>query len=299
MMKRFLSTMCALVATFLMAVPAGAGTITNGSFTVGIGPDGELYSSSAGIGFQRVSDGYDPLVPGTPRDSWGLAVNGGAGVYADYMNTGTVGVTSTTLGATVTSTTTLGYTVAQTFAFVAPNILGVSVLVTNTTGLAGSVVYQRDIDWDVFPTEFNETSSGSAITGNVIDSSYFGFESADPSTAYAASCAAGCSNTGDDGGGIKISLGTLAAGGSVGFEYFYGINTIGETPAGLLAEVNGLGAYYSILTQSSNSPTAGAVNSAIISVASSTTTPEPGSWTLILGGLGAVAAGWKRRKRSR
>ncbi|MFY9969960.1 MAG: hypothetical protein WAK41_11215, partial [Roseiarcus sp.] len=59
------------------------------SFSVGIGPNGELYDSGTGVGVRRLSDGYDPLAPGSPRDSWGVETSGGS-AYGDYASYGTL-----------------------------------------------------------------------------------------------------------------------------------------------------------------------------------------------------------------
>src|SRR3954449_9130998 len=61
---------------------------TSGAFSVGVGPDGELYDNTTGTGFRRNADGFDPLAPGTPRDSWGISANG-VGAWADYQDFGT------------------------------------------------------------------------------------------------------------------------------------------------------------------------------------------------------------------
>lgn len=175
------------------------------------------------MGFQRTADGYDPLSPGFPRDSWGLAVNGTGGVYADQSTYGSAGVTSASTykpgGATVASVTSLGFDAVHKYSFVAPSILLVSGTVTNHSGLAGAVVYQRDVDWDVNPTMFAETSSGPMIAGQVSDSSSYGMEHPDPTVPYSFSCMFGCSSSGDLGGGIRIDLGTLAPGASARFLY--------------------------------------------------------------------------------
>lgn len=134
-----------------------------------------------------------------------------------------------------------------------------------------------------------------AITGNVINSSYYGFEN--PTGPYADSCNAGCNQTADLGGGIELDLGVLGAGQSASFTYLYGISQIGENVNGLIAQVDADGAYYYIATQSSENgayPELG-TNSAIIAVA--TPTPEPS--TMVLVGLGLCAASFLRRKRAR
>lgn len=280
-------------------------TISDGSFYVGIGPDGELYDSATGYGFYRVAEAYDPLAPGTPRDSWGVTANGSS-AYADYTYDGTSGVSSTvsstSSSATYTTTTSNDLTVVQTYGFAPgdPNILEINGTITNNGEGATDIVFQRDIDWDVYPTEYDENSFGGPITGNVTDSSAFGFENPDPSVAYGDSCAAGCNQTADLGGGIKIDLGMVGAGDSVSFTYLYGISRLFEDPGyetvdSLIAQVDSLGAYYWIATQSSENgayPAYGE-NSAIIAVASPV--PEPSSWLLLLTVVGGCGLALKRR----
>jgi hypothetical protein len=299
-----MKTTFSLLALALLAVSGlqADNTITSGTFTVGIGPNGELFDYNSYIGFRRLSDGYDPLAPGNPRDSWGVSDSSGS-AWADQAYYGSSGVSSTyttTPGtASYTTTTTNMLTVVQNFGFLAPNILGITTTVTNN-GPASDVVFQRDIDWDVYPTEFHENSFGNPISGNVIDSSYYGFESPDPAAPYYSSCAAGCNWTSDLGGGIKIDLGMLLTGGSDTFRYLYGISQLGENVNGLIGQAEGFGAYYYIATQSSENgayPNLG-TNSAIIGVANATTVPEPSSWALFLTVAGGIGFGFRRRLRA-
>jgi von Willebrand factor type D domain/PEP-CTERM motif len=242
---------------------------STGQFSVGIGTDGELYDSSTGVGFKRVSDGYDPLAPGTPRDSWGISANG-TPAYADQASAGDVGLTSTaSFGAnsgTVTSNVLTGtLSVTQNYSFAAANVLQVATTVTNTSGAAQAVLFQRDVDWDVAPTEFNENTFGPAIAGGKGVSG----------SSYLSSCATGCNFTGDLGGGIMLNLGTLSAGASDTFSYFYGISETGENVNGLDTDLANAGAAYVISTQSSENgsyPSLGA-NSAAIGA----TVTSPGS----------------------
>jgi PEP-CTERM motif len=234
-----------------------------------------------------------------PRDSWGVETAFGS-AYGDYQDFGTQNLTGTTqsFGAssgTSVSTTSVGVTVGQSYKFQQPNILKVTETITNTSSstLTG-VVFQRDIDWDVAPTEFDENSFGGAIKGNVNDSSYYGFENPDPSVAYGSSCSLGCNQVGDLGGGINVTLGTLAAGASVTQIYLYGISELGESVNGLIAEANADGAYYWVATQSSENglyPNLGA-NSAIIAVASGV--PEPSTWAMMA--LGVIGLGFAARR---
>ena len=166
--------------------------------------------------------------------------------------------------------------------------------------LATGVAFQRNVDWDVAPTAFEENSFGNAITGNVVDSAYYGFESPNPLDAYGNSCAAGCNQTGDLGGGIKLGLADLAPGASESFVCLYGINLgsgdgPGQAVNGLITEAQGLGAYYWVATQSSENgsyPGLGS-NSALIGVAA---IPEPASFGFMALGLAGLFAYTRRRK---
>jgi hypothetical protein len=306
------SVFCNVVALAVLLIlaagfaQAGVITDTTGLFSVGIGPNGELFSS--GIGFLRIADRYDPLAPGDPRDSWGIyGVVTGLSAYADQISFGDSGVSTTgTLGAnggTLVTTTSNGYSVTQNYVFVDPNVLEIQTTVTNTGGSGQDTLFQRDVDWDVAPTGLNENTFGNPVAGNVIDSSYFGFENPDPSAGYSSSCGAGCNNTADNGAGIKLDLGVLTPGQAASFAYLYGINQTQEDVNGLIAQVNALGAYYWVATQSSENgafPSLGS-NSAILAVAPFAPlapVPEPATMGFMAVGLALIGVRLARRQRS-
>ena len=73
------------VAAFASQASAQVISDSSGQYSVGIGAIGELYDVASGTGFVRVIDGYDPLQPGTPRDSWSIA----SGLGVAYAETAT------------------------------------------------------------------------------------------------------------------------------------------------------------------------------------------------------------------
>jgi hypothetical protein len=286
------------VASLALAAPAvnAAGVITNGAYTVGIGDNGELYDFGTGVGFQRLADGYDPLAPGTPRDSWGIATNLGS-AYGDQSDFGAVGLTGTVFtglgGAAATSTTTtnVGVTVHQAYSFVAPNIVKITHTITIDPGAdVTGFIFQRDWDVDVDPTAFNENTFGHiGAAPQVIESSGYGFENPDPTIGYATNCTTGfCNIQGDLGGGIKIDDSSWT------FAYYYGINQNGQDVNMLIAQAQALGISYLVPTQSSENglwPNLG-YNSAFIAVGY---VPEPASWAMMIAGFGLIGGAMRRR----
>ena len=296
----------ALLGVVLCTVCADAGVISSGPFDVGIVTDGVLCDPFAGIGFRRNSDGYEPIKPAINRDSWGVSFGSFRG-YVDpqYYRVAHIAsfaaiFTSTTATTRHQLKTTGGAAlleVVQFFSFAADNVLNVHTTVTNLTAVAGPVLFQRNVDWSISPTIFREIITVDPIAPFapfVKDVTYSFFEYPDPLRPYRFSARGGGTfGPRDYGAGIKLDLGVLGPGESKSFDYYYAISQIGQTEAGLRAQLNALGVNYLITGRDSGNPP---VNFAALGVAVPTgggpVISEPGSVVLtgvalvILTGLG-------------
>jgi hypothetical protein len=296
------------VAAAAFAGQASAQVIADstGQYAVGIGADGELYNFASGTGFTRVVDGYDPLSPGTARDSWSVA--SGLGVaYADQTYFGSAGLTTGVVAgansASALSSTIAGFDVAQTYSFAAGgNVLRIDTLVTNVSGGTLHGLFARDADWDIDPTALDENTVGAfGVNASVLDSSYFGFENPAADVPFVLSCLGGCNTDGDLGAGIKLDLGFFANGATARFTYFYGINAPGGSLDTLVAQGQAAGATYIIGTQSFENglyPGLGA-NAAILGVSDVIKTggvPEPATWAMMLLGFFGLGSMARRRR---
>ncbi|MEO8130274.1 MAG: PEP-CTERM sorting domain-containing protein [Bryobacteraceae bacterium] len=294
-----------------VSLPTFATDISDGtnSFVVGISNFGALYDGNTGTGIRRVSDGYDPLQPGTPRDSWGISASGFGG-YSDPQFYGDLnlilngspvfGSNSAFISTFLNDGSNNLLQVDQTYTFGASNILQIATVVTNVSGSAQAVLFQRNVDWDP-PLTFSNFTRSDPFGGFVVDASYYGFEDPDPTSPYAASSGAsgGTFGSGDLGAGIKLDLGLLADGGSSMFTFLYGINQEGQSPSDLYSQAAGLGATFLIASYSDEGDFNTASQSAIFGVreiATASATPEPGTLVMLATGLGLVGYGVFRRK---
>lgn len=286
-----------LSATLAAPVVAGV-TIADptAAYSVGIDDSGALYDGATGVGFLRQSDGYDPILPKIPRDSWSV-FTGGRTYDADpnflYRNEGiTTHTAVATAGgaATITDLSDGSGTVTQTLGFIAPNVLRIEVTVTNL-GTPSDFRYRRDVDWDIDPTEQQEiVDVPSGAPANVEETSYYGFE--DPTAPFTAT-GTGTHGPGDYGGGITVDLGTLGTGASATVGFYYAISALGQSPADLRSELDALGVGYSIVGYASDGDLGTSSHSAALGLAAPV--PEPASFGVLV--LGAALAVRRRPLR--
>ncbi|MGQ0456049.1 MAG: hypothetical protein ACT4OU_03185 [Hyphomicrobium sp.] len=294
-----------LAAAVFFATGAQAqGVVDSGPFSVGIAANGNLFlpdPDGAGpgiaIGFRRESDGYDPVRPRLPRDSWGLSSSAGV-AFADPTLFGVSGISSVTsvFGPATASyhiATTFDLDIEMVFSFAADNILQIVTSVMNNSAVTiTDVVFQRNVDWDIRPTIANENTGAFDQSGepNLVDLSYGGFENPNPMVAYLLSCLSGCNETGDLGGGVKVSLGDIDPGSYSTVTYFYGINKIGDDAFDLVDQVTLAGAQNGILSQSSENGEFDdlGLNSAVLAISEvQVNVPAPA----LAGGLSGLLAG--------
>jgi PEP-CTERM motif len=326
-LSRFGWLLLAAVAAWGLAPPQDCraqtyNDISSGTFSMGINSTyGEMYDYSNGLGFRRLSDGYDPIAPGSPREAWGVSAGSTAG-YADQADFGTTNL-STGSGLVVTPSslsitnnlTTLPsggsnlLQVSQNYSFVAANIVQIAVSITNVSGVSQLVNYARNVDWDVAPTEFNEITKVSPLGSLplVTAASYYGFENPSPLAPFSSSTTGGTYGPADLGAGFQVNLGTLAAGATTSFDLWYGLNTSaytgtsGQSPAGLVSQLLALepGISTYAVGYSSDGDINTATNSIILGVGmpAVTAVPEPSTFAIAgIGGLAFMGYAWRRRR---
>jgi hypothetical protein len=221
-----------------LAVPSAvidpATTITNGTVTLGVNPEGNLIVG--GIGLTYVPTSGEALAPGCACEGWGAgdAVTMDFGKAGQSFGDANITVESfTTTADTASSVVIINDGGSDLFRVThdyspssSPNLYQVDVTIENLRAVDVTVRYRRAMDWDVPPTEFDELVT--LITGgatNVIYSSDDGFADGNPFDGPSFIDFEGeatDSGPSDHGALFDFDFGTLAAGASDGFTIFYG-----------------------------------------------------------------------------
>ncbi len=215
-----------------LAIDAAA-TITNGTVTLGVNPEGNLIVGP--IGLTYVPTGGEALAPGCDCEGWGLgdAVTGAFGKAGQSFGDANITVESfTTTADSAVSVVLVNdggdvYRVTHDYhPSSSPNLYQVDVTVENISAAAVTVRYRRAMDWDVPPTEFSELVT--LITNgatNVIFSSDDGFADGNPFAGPSSILFTGeatDSGPADHGALFDFDFGSLAVGETDDFTIFYG-----------------------------------------------------------------------------
>jgi expansin (peptidoglycan-binding protein) len=196
---------------------------------------------------------YTATEPGTPWEGWGLTADGGECYsYTVWNWNGGMSINAisgTNGGSSATSKVNCFSQVEVTHAFQAsaasPDTFEATVTLKNIgSSKINTLRYRRVVDWDIFPTEFNEYVShfGTAAvsTPTLECTSYNGFDS--PSPRY--SCSYGSLQDFDPygpydiGSTFSFKFGSLDAGASKVFKMYYGVGSNRSAAETALASVN-------------------------------------------------------------
>jgi hypothetical protein len=254
-MRRIAALVCGL-ACFALPAAAGAATITNGTVSLGVNPEGDLNAtdpvSGDVIGLTYNATGNDGTRQGFPAEGWGAGATGPsrfearANQWAGTEGFRQVSFTSNASGAVsivdVLNGETAVLRLRQDFhpSPTTPNLYEITTTLTNlTAGPLSGVRYERVMDWDVEPTatsEFVTINRGATPPSSLIYSDDNGFGDTFPFSDRAAGTENGPigpagavvnanyvdRGPADHGARFTFSFGTLAAGESRRFFVYYG-----------------------------------------------------------------------------
>jgi type IV pilus assembly protein PilY1 len=337
-MKGLRSKVFLLIVSFLLLAGIGysQAIITNGSgIYLGVNrtgnlnvPDGTggitltpVNSSAIGLYFAAVD--ADGTAPGCLCEGWGVSVNGTTAGYADIDAGGTSNLTVDSFTSTASTATSIvhltnlaGISVKQEYSpSTNPSLMQDVVTITNTTGSAVSALrYERTMDWDIFPTTFDENVT---IQGwpaaDLLHSEDNGFNVPNPLfLSGPQGCAGGAvvnvnfvdSGPCDHGADFVFDFGSLANTASKTFTIFYGA---AGTEAAALAALGSVGAEVYSFGQCATGGAAGC--SALLGTPATyifgfqgvggtpivpPTVPEPSTVALL--GSGLIGIVWRMRK---
>jgi hypothetical protein len=255
-MRRIALLVCGLALAVLPAATAGAATISNGTVSLGVNPEGDLNATDPAsgqlIGVTYNPTGNDGTRQGLPAEGWGAGA-AGPGQFEGRANryAGTEGFRQVSFTSNASSAVSIvdvldGETAVlrlrQDFhpSPTTPNLYEITTTLTNLTAAPLSGVrYERVMDWDVEPTatdEFVTINRGATPPSALIYSDDNGFGDTLPFSDRAAGTDNGPIGPADEvvnanyvdrgpadhGARFTFSFGTLAAGESRQFFLYYG-----------------------------------------------------------------------------
>ena len=236
-------TASVLVTSIFLAPPVWADAlITSGVVKLGVRSDGALNISdptsttNRGTGLTYTVTGKDVLTPGCWCEAWGVAdsLSGRWGSTGSETGTSSISLESFASTATTAKSVTLMqdgsgalFRVTHDFApSASPNLYRVDVTIQNISGAATNVRYRRAMDWDVYPTAFQElTTIDKGSSSKIIFTSDDGFANGNPLQPNGGRLFTGnATDSGpyDHGALFDFDFGAVAPGASVTFTIYYG-----------------------------------------------------------------------------
>jgi len=267
-----------------LSVDACGAVIGNGTLQMGVNCEGHLnypfVDDPLGIGFMGlrfVPTGAASTEPGCQCEGWGVAdvtsgVAGFANVTSDNGANNLTLLSFTADATSAVSTVQVGSTFRVTHSYrpslETPSLYDVLVTITNISDAATEVLYRRVMDWDVYPTPFEEyvtIVNGNAASLYRTDTN--GFNSANPFSFETYEPGPVTDVGPDDHGALfDFNFGTLEPDASLTFRTLYGA---APTESAALAALTSVGAEAYSLGQPSteNGPTLGEPNTFVFAFA--------------------------------
>jgi hypothetical protein len=191
-----------MLALLGLASSASAAAISNGTVRLGVNPQGDLNSEEGGpdpLGVTYIPTGFDGTRKGFPAEGWGAGAGGPVpfvGRANEWIgNSGYLQVSFAPSASSAVSVVNIlrggvpALRLTQDFhsSPTTPNLYEITTTLTNITDAPlTDVRYERVMDWDVEPTEFNEfvtVNRGPVPPDNLLYSDDDGFSDNDPFTA--------------------------------------------------------------------------------------------------------------------
>ena len=282
--QRILAAAAFAVVT-TVSTHASAVVVSDGTYSAGVGDSGQLYDGSVGLargGFDVIAQGFNF------RDSWGL---NGYAIDPDFFGVEDGSTLVTGGGASATAVTTFAgdFSVEQTYSFV-DGILTIDTAVTNIGTVASGLFFQRNVDWDLDPSFDGEEVYEYGGSNRVVGTTHYGFDDPTGFGPYYAGCPSSCGTPGDLGAGIRLKLGTLNAGATRTFTFYYGLNAAGEGADSLTVRTMGAGAQLVLTGNSQSGDNAATLGVSVGAV------PEPATWAMMLLGFFGLGSMIRRRR---